>query len=184
MNEKNYSEMINFFCRTMNILAIYGILQLLFRKERSPINIENFDLFNLALPGHMIPGCNWSNLISFGGLRFWRSNAIFIEPSMFSRFLAINIIFHLIKSEKTKFVWIIINVIAYICTFSGTGLILFASCILTCIVKSKNVLKKNILKNIVISFILIVAVLPLTIDVSTVIDHFASRLLEITSMNL
>jgi hypothetical protein len=103
---------------------------------------------------------------------------------VFSRFLAINIVFHLIKSGKTRFVWIIINVIAYICTFSGTGLILLASCILSCIINSKNVLKKNILKNIVITFILIVAVLPLMIDVSTVVDYFAGRLLEITSNNL
>ncbi len=109
--EEKYMEHISFFINIMNVLSVYGIYQFVGRLKGWPFT-------DLVIPGHMVNGYNWTNYIySFSTVAFKRSNAIFLEPSFFSQFLAISILLQIAiivnnkKSFKEVF-WLIINGIA------------------------------------------------------------------------
>lgn len=120
INEKEINHMFMLFQKVMNIMAIYGIYTFVGR-------ILNFPLSDLWMNGHMVEGYNWYNIILVGGKRIARANGVFVEPSMFSQYIAINILLLLFsgygKREQNAF-WIVINCIALILSFSGTGILL------------------------------------------------------------
>jgi len=105
----------------------------------------------------MVPGYNWTNNMSMFGSHAFRSNAIFLEPSFFSQFLAINILLYCMlvvekKYQKKDLMWLVINVLALLTTFSGTGLIILfvGGGIYTIQGKSKKQLKRILLGVLVV----------------------------------
>lgn len=120
VSENEFQITIDLFHKVINILAIYGIYEFAGRILHLPFS-------DPWINGMMVDGYNWYNSEQVGGLVVYRSNGIFVEPSMFSQYLAINILLYIFASrvgEKRKTKEIIINAIALICSFSGTGFLL------------------------------------------------------------
>lgn len=80
--EQTFESHMEFFSKIMNVIAVYGIYQFAAR-------IYNLPFSDIVIDGHMVIGYNWTNRVRFLGQYFYRSNAIFREPSFFSQFLAI-----------------------------------------------------------------------------------------------
>lgn len=118
-----YSEFdstVNLFHKVMDFMAIYGLYELVGRLVGLPLS-------DLWIPGHMVEGYNWYNNVNIGGIVVSRSNGIFVEPSTYSQYLAINILLYLfsdIETRKKNTKKIILNGFALICGFSGTGILL------------------------------------------------------------
>lgn len=126
VRKKDFENKIDLFQKVMNVLAFYGIYQFVGR-------IISLPFTDLVIPDHMVEGFNWTNLTFIGGMCVSRSNAIFLEPSVFSQFLAMNIALYLykvyffelsIKEKRTFFFFLILNFFAILTTLSGTGFII------------------------------------------------------------
>ena len=171
---ESFESYIRLFQKGINIMAIYGIYQLIAR-------IFSLPLANIIIPNHMVTGFNWSNVIYIAGYSIQRSNAIFREPSFFSQYLAINILLYigkvLKKSNSTiSLILIVINAIALIVSFSGTGFIilLFSGLIYLIIIKKDQ---KIILR--IIKYAIPVGIIALIFINMTIGRYFLSRLSEI-----
>lgn len=168
-----FESHIHLFSIFMNILAVYGIYQFWGRYLGLPF-------CDLIIEGHMVSGFNWSNRIRILGIAFYRSNAIFREPSFYSQYLAINTLIHFsrfLRGERGKNIFVIaINGIAMILTFSGTGIIilLFGGLIYIFKVKKDYGVRKRIL--LVCAAIIIVSGVFLN---SSVGAYFIGRVSEI-----
>ena len=108
----------------MNVLAIYAFYQLIGRSLGLPFT-------DLYFEGHMVEGYNWTNPVIVAGNSLMRSNAVFLEPSFFSQFLAINILIYAYRllnedaagSRLRHVLCMLLNLGALITTFSGTGIV-------------------------------------------------------------
>lgn len=165
----------------MNLLAIYGIYQFIGRGLGLPLT-------DLYLDGYMVKGYNWTNPITIGGFSFLRANALFMEPSFFSQYLAINIllyIYQLLMGMSTNslkvFAALILNLIALIASFSGTGIIiLILGAAILIFGNRKSFMKVKIV--IPIAMISISFLIGLLLFAPTdVINYFAQRATEIFS---
>lgn len=123
-----FRALVQLFQKGMNIMAVYGLYQFVGRQIGLPFTDFWLTGFFERFMSH---GYNWTNRVSFAGLSFYRSNALFKEPSFFSQFLAVNMLIYIQyylrkdkEKDKRQFLWLIINGIALICTFSGTGLVI------------------------------------------------------------
>lgn len=175
-NEEVFNLEIKVFQIIMNILAIYGIYQLVGR-------ILGLPFTDLKIPGHMVTGFNWGNYVSIAGLYVMRSNAIFREPSFFSQYLAVNILIYiarLITSKKTNVPFLIINIIAMICSFSGTGILLLGTATILFFIRTKKD-ARSILKILILVIIAIIGLLFLS--QTTLGYYFVSRISEILTYN-
>lgn len=138
------TKAIRMFRTFMNVMAIYGIYQFLG-------NIVGLPLTDIVIPNHMIEGFNRGNNIYLFGIKLMRSNAFFREPSFFSQYLAINILLYLsdlITKKQTDIRMLAINIIAMVCSFSGTGLLmLIFSLMIYClrIKKSRKIVSRLLL---------------------------------------
>ena len=166
---------IKVFSVCMNIMAIYGIYQFLGR-------IYNFPLSDIIIDGHMVKGYNWTNAINIGGKTFLRSNAIFREPSFFSQYLAINIILLFSKILTTNkkraytVIMLILNSIAFILSFSGTGFIILGIGIILYVFRL-NKYKKIKRRIIIFTFVAIIC-LAIILN-SNIGNYFIRRSTEI-----
>lgn len=121
---EKFNSYLELFQHLMTIMSIYGIYQFFGRLIKLPFT-------DLVIPGHMVSGFNWTNTINFFGISFYRSNAVFREPSFFGQMLAISIILYvpiIINKEKSikKYILpMLLQVIALFLTFSGTGFFIF-----------------------------------------------------------
>ena len=174
-----YNKTINLFMKIMNIMAVYGIYEFIGR-------IFHLPLSDPWIPGLMVEGYNWYNMISIGSIQIARINGIFVEPSMYSQFLAINILLYLFaykgrNSIKTR--WIVINAISLILSFSGTGILLLAivSMIMFFTRTGLQAILQYVKKNIVLFGIGIVSIVGLMS--SPVGSYLVSRLTEFDPTN-
>lgn len=160
-----FEKTVRFFQKGMNLLALYGIYQIIAYALRLPFA-------DPSISGFMVEGYNWGNNISIGSLVLRRSNAIFREPSYFSQFLAINILIYfkkMISNKNNKYVsdtkilkWIIVDGIALICTFSGTGLMMlgFGGVILLLLNNSRDTIKFFKRHLMIVFLVIAVIVIP------------------------
>lgn len=166
---------IKVFSVCMNIMAIYGIYQFLGR-------IYNFPLSDIIIDGHMVKGYNWTNAINIGGKTFLRSNAIFREPSFFSQYLAINIILLFSKILTTNkkraytVIMLILNSIAFILSFSGTGFIILGIGIILYVFRLNK--DKKIKRRIIIFTFVAIICLAIILN-SNIGNYFIRRSTEI-----
>lgn len=123
---KAFNRTLNFFQAVMNVMAVYGIYQVIAYKFNLPFS-------DPWIEGLMVKGYNWGNNISIAGISLRRANAVFREPSYFSQFLALNILIYFsnVLSDygnaiyrKKAIQWIIVNCVAILLSFSGTGLLM------------------------------------------------------------
>lgn len=117
---ERFEKTVHLFQIVMNIMAAYGIYEFFGR-------IFNLPFSDPWIEGAMIEGYNWYNAVHIGGMTVFRSNGVFLEPSIFSQYLALNILLYLLKGRentKNRMSEIIVNVIALLFSFSGTGLLL------------------------------------------------------------
>lgn len=142
---KEFCSTLRLFQKLMNLMAVYGIYQIFAYYYSLPFA-------DLSIPGFMADGYNWGNMITVGSLQLRRSNAIFREPSFYSQFLALNILIyvqsfidttsnqnkHLSGKKTHNLRWIVINGIALICAFSGTGLFMFLGGIILLLITNKG----------------------------------------------
>ena len=121
VSEIKFDYYCSLFQKLMTICSIYGIYQLFGR-------IYNLPFSDLYFNGYMVEGYNWTNKVVFMGESFYRSNAIFREPSFFSQMLAISLLLYLPNITSNKFKKqlfpIFLQNIALLTTFSGTGVIM------------------------------------------------------------
>ena len=179
MSYQQFGHTISVFHKVMNIIAIYGIYEFFGR-------IIGLPLSDPWLEGHMIEGYNWFNAVSIAGLTVYRINGIFVEPSMFAQFLAVNILLYLFdvddKSRKKTFE-IVLNGVALIFTFSGTGiLLLVAVIILMYLTKNGTRYYKEIFRKYKI-WIILIALVAMGLSVSPVGNYMISRLSEFNPNN-
>nr|WP_294493426.1 hypothetical protein [uncultured Anaerosporobacter sp.] len=174
VTKEEFDEYIKVFQLGMNILAVYGIYQLVARMYSLPLS-------DIVIDNHMVTGFNWTNSTYIAGIYAQRSNAIFREPSFFSQYLAINILLYtvqLIKNRRSmKYVAIIvINAIAMILSFSGTGFIIliFGGIIYLIVIKKDNKTVYRIAKFGIP--ILVVFIVILNTQIGT---YFINRLSEV-----
>ncbi|MDR1539485.1 MAG: hypothetical protein LBU32_16090 [Clostridiales bacterium] len=182
IKSSDYKYFSNIFSNIMNAFSLYGIFQIFYRYSSTIKNISG--LGNLIITNHMTLGYNWSNTISLFGIYVERSNAIFLEPSVFSQLIAINIL-HLVfgsYSKKSKIIWLIVNSIAYICTFSGTGILLLISVAICLPLLEKSINIHEIIEKNFFLFICIltfIAISSMFINIGEIIHYFSFRLSEI-----
>lgn len=181
VGKKDFNKQIAVFQKIMNVLAVYGIYQLFGRMGHLPLT-------DLKVPGFMVEGFNWTNLSSVGGIHVFRSNAIFLEPSVFSQILAINILLYLdrvlfskipFKELKSEICLIGLNFIAMLTTLSGTGYIIlfFSLCFLLPVKGMRKSSVYKCLKIILIVSLVIFFFAPyLKLDV---FDYLMNRFSEI-----
>lgn len=182
IDEETFNEYIKIYIGIVTVLSIYGIYQFIGR-------INGWFFSDLYMEGHMIQGFNWTNLIWLNGNVFYRVNSIYREPSFYSQFTALGIIFILgkIKNEsKIKFkdiLFIIINLVGMILSFSGTGfLILIPFIIYYFFIEDFNFTK--IIKNLILlifSLIIVLIILHIFKLDNTIIKYFFSRIGEVTN---
>lgn len=180
IEEKQFNKIVNVFIRVMTVLAVYGIYQFFARKHGLPFS-------DLKIPGHMVSGFNWSNQITIGSNVYSRSNAICLEPSFFSQYLAINIGFLLVKLENNyknyKIIFIIIiNFVALVMSFSGTGILLLIFILLWYIIENfsiRHILKYTLILIFVSAFIILIClILNKLFNKKQVIFYFFNRIKE------
>lgn len=115
-----FNSYLELFQHLMTVMSIYGIYQFFGRLLKLPFA-------DLVISGHMVNGFNWTNAVNFFGISFYRSNAVFREPSFFGQMLAISIILYVPeiinkeKSIKKYLLPMLLQIIALFLTFSGTG---------------------------------------------------------------
>lgn len=125
-----FEHTIDFFRKWMHFFTIYGLYQFLARSMNLPFA-------DLVIQDHMVNGYNRTNVVSILGTSFYRSNAIFREPSFFGQFLAICILLGLVdliydrngertnkKTRRKAITWLILYSVTFLTTFSGTGFII------------------------------------------------------------
>lgn len=188
VRKSDFERQIVFFQNIINVMAVYGIYQLVGR-------MGNLPLADLRIPGYMVEGFNWTNLSTVGGMRVFRSNAIFLEPSFFSQMLAINLTLYLsrllfsnepLKKMKLVFFLATLNLIAMICTLSGTGYIIlfFSMCVLLPIKgKRKSTINKCIIIAIIGCITLHLFAPYLKLDVINYLLNRASEIFEYKDYN-
>lgn len=184
-----WNKYIDIYQTIMLILALYGIYQLIGRLCDLPFT-------DLKIEGHMVEGFNWSNSIVIGGNSIDRSNAIFLEPSFFSQFLAISIIISVfklfnykniyaltIKKLVVNFVQLFIYLTALICTFSGTGIltVIFSIVIIMLINIKARYTYSGVNIRIVLTCIL--GIILLAIIFPSIVYYLLGRLTEIFEFN-
>jgi len=177
-----FDNIVKFFTKVGNVLAIYGIFQFVSRATLGTSGGKEFSLYNLYIENHMAQGFLWTASVVLGNLRVWRSNGIFREPSFFSQFLAINMLFLLIQmstqdknTRKRNVLWLAINLICFVCAFSGTGVIVLMFCGLCLLLDKRNGIRGKLLKSAIIAFVAIIItlfVVSLFIDTSRIFDVF------------
>lgn len=184
-----FNRTVDFFQKGMNIFAIYGIYQVF-------AYFLNLPFKNLWIDNLMVLGYNWGNYIDIGGLHLRRANAIFREPSFFSQFLAINILIYfsyLINNDGTekknkdykKISMIVINTIALLLSFSGTGLlILFFGVILLFFLNKKKNTMKFIKKHILLILCIIIGIICVLLVPNPLSSYLVSRVTEFDSTNI
>lgn len=168
------------FQRIMTWMSIYGIYQLVGRFLKFPFT-------DIIIKGHMVTGYNWTNTIYIFGHTLYRSNAIFREPSYFSQMLAISLLLYvpifLYKNERTRgnIVSFILQMIALITTFSGTGILVF---IIGMIIFSITIMKKKFFWNRIIPLVIICVIVGIILIFFTNLgNYFLSRIQELFVYN-
>lgn len=183
--ESQFVELVDFFLAGMKIMSVYGIYQIIG-------NLIGLPFTNLKFASIHVGGYNWGNSIVISGITLRRSNAIFREPSFFSQFLAMSILIYIqriiadenknYRKYKKTVAWIIIMLVAMVCSFSGTGLLMLGIGSLILLIRTKKTLifmKKHILLVCLFMtgiFILIFVPNPLT-------KYFLSRTREFDYKN-
>ena len=179
--QKGSSEKpLRLFSTLSNIMAIYAIYQLFGRVSGLPLS-------DIIWENHMVSGFNWTNSVYIGSVKLYRSNAILREPSGLSQMLAINILYlteKMVNSKKIegkKIIFIIINIIGMICSFSGTGIMVLLISFSIYVVKyiGKN---RRLRKIIVNSFPAVIVLIVLLVN-SPIGQHYIARSIEITQYN-
>ena len=137
----------------------------------------------------MIKGFNWTNPIWISGKKFIRVNSIYREPSFYSQFTALGVILLISKFIKEKrvslkeLIYVIINLIGIILSFSGTGLIILGIYIIYAFLfEIKNIEKKIKIIFILSSVLIVLLILSLLIGVNNKNDimmYFLNRLSEV-----
>ncbi len=160
LDDKQIKGEISFFQFLVNISAAYAIYQIIGQ-------LLNLPLTDPWIDGHMLVGYNWTakgtTTISVGSLNLHRAHALFIEPSICSQFLAINILIYIYYWNKKSIKYLILNGLAMILTFSGTGIILLIGGMLYLFFLSKkrqvrnNMIKAVVMGGCVLAFGLMVA---------------------------
>lgn len=120
IDEDEFQNIVNKYIYITSIVALYAIYQ-------SFARTYGWSFAELYFEPIMQHGYNWTNSIYLGGVLFWRSNGIYKEPSFLSQYTALAICFLHIKFWKEKkkiyLVLMIIDIIAIILSFSGTGIL-------------------------------------------------------------
>lgn len=122
MNYKIHSK-LNYMLKLQTMImitAIIGILQFIFQLT----GLGFFDPLTLLPENFLQQGYLTTYSISYGSDIMKSNGAFYLEPSLFSQFLAISIVIELILFKR----WIRIGIlaVALLFTFSGTGLMLLA----------------------------------------------------------
>lgn len=123
---------IGIFQKAVNIAALYGIIQI-------ALQLIGFS-GDLWIPGHMVLGYNWTangtGLIGTTGLH--RAHAFFREPSIYSQFLAVNILIYMANNPRKNMRFIVLNALAILVSMSGTGILLVAIGLIYFLIVSGN----------------------------------------------
>lgn len=146
ISEGQLESNILFFQKLIDIAAVLGILQII---------VQFFGVEDIApwIEGHMLQGFNWqasgTEVFLIGDIRLHRAHALFIEPSYFSQFLAINILIYIFNWNIKKMKNLVINALALLMSFSGTGIALILFGIVYLFIKNSNKsIRRNVLKAI------------------------------------
>lgn len=119
-SEQEYRKILFMFQNLMLFLSFIGILQIGVQLAGVPYD----DYFSYLPFKYVQGGYNTSYPIVYGSDIYKANAVVFLEPSFFSQVLAIALI---IETVFFKRFWcILIYLVALICTFSGTGLLLLA----------------------------------------------------------
>lgn len=115
-----YSKAADFFRDWMYVLAILGIAQYALQYVISAKFAFALDYY---LPSDMIVKTyNNLNPLFYGSQNFKSNGVFFAEPSIFSQFVGVALVHELATSQKMR--RIAVFLVALLCTFSGTGIII------------------------------------------------------------
>jgi len=149
-----FEKYISVYIKVTSIISFYAIYQIFARALNLPFA-------DIIFENNMVTGYNWTNYIFYGGTLLYRSNGIYREPSILSQYTALTIIFIIIKmknGDKRYIFALLINIIAFLVSFSGSGFLVLAFWILFNIKFSiKKVIKSFPFINILGAFILAIA---------------------------
>lgn len=179
LNSATIEKTIKIFITISTILSIYGIYQFI------ALNVFTFLPFKELIPESLLAkGYNTNAIAYVGDISLNRAHSIYLEPSTLSQISAITILFiffsYSAKGAKLKnFVFIVINLLAFVCSLSGTGAILLGIGVLYYAIKKKKILFLILL--VVCAFIFIYSIsLMLNLDI---FSYFISRINELNPKN-
>lgn len=180
INEDKFNKYVKIYVIIATILSVYGIYQFIGRSNNLPFT-------DLSFEGYMVRGFNWTNPIWISGNKFIRINAIYREPSFYSQFTALAIIFIISnminnKLNYKKIVAIIINLIGMVLSFSGTGFIILGIfMIYIFLFEMKNINKKIKYILVGIGLGILFIIINLIIPNNALLEYFISRFNEISN---
>lgn len=182
-----FDKQVELFQKLMNIFCIYGIYQLIG-------NIFGLPLTSLRIPGIMVEGYNYGNYIQIAGVTLMRSNSIFREPSYFSQFAALNILIYInnvingrlrIKEQNRYILRIILNILAILTSFSGSGMIIVIVGTLILVLKSNSkAVIYFIKKHIFLVATCLIIVITLLVVPNSITEYLLGRMSELDPSNL
>jgi len=184
LSSKAFENIIKAFQVIMNVMAIYGIYQFVAHCMRWPFA-------DIIFEGYMSAGYNWSNSINIAGHIFQRSNAIFREPSFFSQFLGISVLVYIQglldnpNQNAKSLMWMIIDLIAMLLSFSGTGVIITAlGAILLLMFNKAQKIITYIKCHVLVVILVVIVAIGILIIPNSLNRYFFSRFAEFDSSNV
>lgn len=166
-----FSKAAEFFRNWMYVLAILGIAQYALQYIISAKFAFALDYY---LPSDMIVKIyNNLNPLFYGSQNFKSNGVFFAEPSVFSQFIGVALVYELATSQKMR--RIAIFLVALLCTFSGTGIIVVF------VFGTYQVLKRISFKVILTAGAL--ALIVITLGGALQIDALTERVTEFATPN-
>lgn len=179
LKNETIKKTIKIFITISTILSIYGIYQFI------ALNVLTFLPFKELVPESLLAkGYNTNAIAYVGDIPLNRAHSIYLEPSTLSQISAITILFiffsNLAKGRKIKnYIFIVINLLAFVCSLSGTGAILLGIGVLYYAIKKKKILFLLILAVCASIFIYFIS-LMLNLNI---FSYFLNRINELDPKN-
>ena len=179
LKNETIEKTIKIFITISTILSIYGIYQFI------ALNVLTFLPFKELVPESLLAkGYNTNAIAYVGDIPLNRAHSIYLEPSTLSQISAITILFiffsYSAKGGKIKnYIYIVINLLAFVCSLSGTGAILLGIGVLYYAIKKKKILILLLLAVCAFIFIYFISLI-LNLDI---FSYFISRIIELNPKN-
>lgn len=121
LSNRHINYAVNLIRKILFVSAVIGIIQFMVQF----VGIPYFDPYDYLPDNLLLSGFNNYYAISYGSHIMKANGWFYLEPSFFSQFMGLAIILETVSFQKDRlfYVRIVVFLVAMICSFSGTGII-------------------------------------------------------------